>query len=84
MPDNFHDCAFILEFFEFVLLNDFTLDLLDSYYCVLPSSSVNNTISSFGKLSIIRELLEGNFIVLHKRSGFVRVELIASVLLLLN
>ena len=47
MADYFHDSAFVLEFFKFVLLNNFALDLFNCYCCMLPTSSVHDSVTAF-------------------------------------
>ena len=51
---------------------------------MLPSSSVYNTVSTLRKFSIIWKFLERNFIVLNKCSCLIWMELVTSVLLLLD
>ena len=51
---------------------------------MLPSSSVYYTIPTLRKFSIIWKFLKRNFIVLNKRSCFIWMELVTTVLLLLD
>ncbi len=44
MSDHLHDCAFVLKFFEFILLDNLTFDLFDGNYCMLPTLSIYDTI----------------------------------------
>lgn len=52
MSDYFHDSAFILELFKLVLLDNFLFDLFNGYDCMLPSTSINYSVSSFRDLSV--------------------------------
>jgi hypothetical protein len=64
VPNNFHDSAFIFEFFEFILLNDFFFNFFDCNGGILPSASVNDSISTFGEFSVVLKLIEWNLVVL--------------------
>lgn len=63
MSDDFHDSTFVLELFQFVLLNNLFLDLFDSNYSVLPSASVNYTITTFWEFPVILQILVVDFII---------------------
>ena len=68
MPDNLHDCALIFEFLQFILLNNFFLNFLDSNSCVLPFTSVNNTVAALTQFSIVLKLREWDLVVLMEHS----------------
>lgn len=53
VPNNFHHGAFVFEFLKLVLLDDFSLDLLDGDHCMLPTASVYDTIATFRELAIV-------------------------------
>ena len=79
MANDFHHSALVLELLKFVLLDNLSLDLLDSNDCVLPTASVHNTVTSLGQLSIVTQLIERNLVVLDESSSLVRHIAIASI-----
>ena len=83
MPDDLHDSALILELFQLVLLDDLALDLLDGNNRVLPAAPVHDSITSLGELSVVRDLIEWDLVVLDECSGFVGMELLPTTELLL-
>ena len=64
VPDDFHHCTFIFEFLKFILFNNLLFDFFDGHCGELPSSSVYDSIASFGQLSVIMELVKWDLIVL--------------------
>ena len=64
MPNNLHDSTLILKLFKFILLYNLLLNFFDCNRSVLPSTSVNNTVTTFTQLSIILKLIKWNLIVL--------------------
>ena len=85
MTDDLHNGALVFEFLQFVLLDNLTLDLLDGDDRVLPSTSVDNTVSAFGQLTIVAQLIERDLVVLDERPSFVRdVSAASSILLVLD
>lgn len=85
MADDLHHGAFIFEFFELVLLDDLSFDLLDGDDCVLPAAAINNAVPTLGQLSVIAEVIEGYLVVLDEGACFIRdVGTAAAVLLVLD
>ena len=68
MANDLHHGAFVLELFQFVLLNDLTLDFFDSDDRMLPTATIYDTVATFRELTIVAELIEWNLIVLHESS----------------
>ena len=71
MTNDFHDSAFVLKFFELVLLDNLSFDLFDGYDRVLPATSVHDSISSLRELSVVSNVTEWDLIVLNESSSFV-------------
>jgi hypothetical protein len=84
MADNFHHSAFILELFQFILLNNLLFDFFNSNDRVLPSALVNKSIAAFGNFLFVSDISKRDFIVLDEGPGFVRKEcsLVTSIILL--
>lgn len=64
MPNDLHDCAFVLELFQLVLLDNLLLDFFDCNCGILPTTSVDNSVATFRQLAIIMKLVEWDFVVL--------------------
>lgn len=84
MSDNFHDGTFIFEFFQFVLLNDLFLNLLDSNSSVLPFTSVDDTVAALTQFSVVLKLREWNLVVLMEHSILLHHKSEPSILSVIN
>ena len=63
MSNDLHHSTLILELLQLVLLNNFLLNLFYCYHCVFPSSTIDNTITTFRDLLIQVYIVEVDFVV---------------------
>lgn len=79
VSDDFHYCAFILEFFEFLLFDDLLFNFFNGNDGVLPTATVDDTVATFGKLVVEVKLIVGDLIVLDESTGFVTEKLLGGL-----
>jgi hypothetical protein len=63
VTDDLHDCALVLELFQFVLLYDLPLYFLDGYSGIFPPASVDQPVTSFRDLPIEYQVSMSDLVV---------------------